>query len=197
MADLQIIRSYVVDELETGDGRTICGRIVPYGEPAIVADRLPNGTMTRPYREVIARGACRNIVRAPGRVLLNYEHAESLLEQIGPAQDLREAEDGCHAVFRAFPTPSGDQGLEMIRSGYATGFSVEAIATEKGTRRLEDGTIERHLLKQLLHVALCREPAYAGAGVTALRSAPALEAVEIAAVRARQAELRLRFSADS
>jgi uncharacterized protein len=195
-SDLTIMRAYAA-ELELADGRTIVGRCLPYGEPAQVCDQLPDGTVSAPYFEVVKAGACKAICRAPGRVLLNYEHRGGLLDQAGSCVDLTERDDGLWSTFRALSSPSGDQALELIRSGAVTGLSVEAIATAAGSRRLPDGTVERHRLKQLRHVALVAQPAYAGAGVTALRSAVEVEQPTIRQVRARQAELRLRFAPDS
>jgi len=174
--DLVIARTFE-PELELGDGRTIVGRLVPYGVPATVADG--DGV---PYREQIAAGAFARAVRAPHRFLLDYEHRAGLLDQIGRAVGLDDQADGLYGTFRAFDGAVGDQGLELIRSGAATGLSVLARIPARGSRTLDDGTIER--TRAILEsVALTAAPAYDGAGVLAVRSAagaastPRLDAV--------------------
>lgn len=163
---VDVVQRTYTAELVEGDGRTIVGRCVPYDSPADVADG-PDG---RPYREVWRPGAFRNVVKSPHRTTLNYDHRDDLPNLIGHAVALEEHDDGLHATFRAMPGTSGDQALELIRSGIATGLSIHAWVSPRGTRRNTDGTVERVLAARLPHVALCREPAYAGAGVTAVRS---------------------------
>ena len=184
----KIVRSFDA-ELEAGAGRTIVGRLVPYGVPADVADA---GGI--PYREQIARGAFRRAARAPHRYWLNWEHREGILDQIARGSALTEADDGLDGEFVAVDGLVGDQALAMIRSaaeaGEPLGLSIQARIPPRTSRTLDDGTIER-TLAILEHVALTTEPAYAGAAVTAIRSSSG-RYPEIEAVRARQAELRLR-----
>lgn len=187
--DLVVVRNYAAP-LEAGDGRTIVGRCIPFDVPALVAE--PGGI---PYREVWRAGAFRRVVRDRGHVLLNYGHRDGLLEQIGPAVELEEREDGLHGTFRALATNSGDQALELIRSGAVTGLSVQCVVSTRHSRTLEDGTVERSLAKRLEHVALTAAPAYRDAGVTAVRSGPELEddVPRIDEVRAWRDRAALRF----
>lgn len=182
-AEIRILR--FDSTLELGDGRTIVGRVVPYNVPALVADEL--GVT---YREQIAPGTFRRAVRAPNRVLLNYEHRTGILDQVARCTELVESDAGLDGVFRALDGVPGDQALELIRSGAVTGLSVQARIPPRTSRTLDDGTIER-TLAVLEHVALVAEPAYAGAGVTAVRSSSSSRPL-LEAVRARNAELRLR-----
>jgi HK97 family phage prohead protease len=172
--ELVIARTYDAAGLEVGDGRTILGRLVPYGVPATVAD--VDGV---PYREQHAPGAYARAARAAHRFLLNYEHREGVLDQLARGVRLDDRPDGLYGEFRAFDGAVGDQALELIRSGAAVGLSVQARIPPRSSRTLADGTIER-TRAVLEHVALTSEPSYEGAGVLALRSGvrhPALEAV--------------------
>jgi HK97 family phage prohead protease len=167
----RIERRYLT-ELDVSDGRSIIGRCVPFDDRALVADG--DGT---PYYEIIRRGAFRNSLRAAraGRYRLVYEHSTDLANVIGPAVELVERDDGLHGTFRALDGTIGDHALELVRSGTCTGLSITARTHERGTRILDDGTVERSLLS-LEHVALTAEPAYAGAGVTAVRNRGDLDA---------------------
>jgi HK97 family phage prohead protease len=170
MADeLHIVRRFE-PELELGDGRTIVGRLVPYGVSAEVADRLPDGSYGPIYREQHAAGSYARSARGAHRYLLDYEHERGLMNKIGRAVELDDRPDGLYGTFRAFDGAVGDQGLELIRSGAATGLSVQARIPPRSSRTLADGTVER--TRAILEsVALTSEPAYVGAGVLAVRSA--------------------------
>lgn len=160
-----IVRSFDA-ELETGDGRTIVGRCVPYDVETTVAD-APNPVT---YREVWRAGAFRHILRGAQRVKLNYEHEDrSILNVVGSAVELVEAADGLHGTFRALGAP-GDQALELIRSGTVRGLSIAVRMHERGSRTSGDGLVERVRVAQLEHVALTATPAYPEAGVTAVRT---------------------------
>lgn len=185
---LPFVRRYATT-LDVGDGRTIIGRCVPYDVPATVVDPASPA----PYSEVVRHGAFRRSVKAPNRVLLRYEHLRDLPNVIGRAVELVEHDDGLHGTFRAVDGNIGDHALELIRAGFVTGLSVEAVIHPNGTR-LRDGLVERTLLL-LDHVALTSSPAYDGAEITAVRSgSPPVEiAPAITAALAISAELRARY----
>lgn len=191
-----ITRSFAATDLEVGDGRTIVGRLVPYGEVARVADGLDE-----PYDEVWVPGAFRRVVRAADRVLLNYEHRAGLLDQIARCTSLVDGDGGLDGEFRAFDGPVGDHGLELVRSKAVTGLSVAARVPARRRVR-DDGVVERHLATMIEHVALTAAPAYAGAAITAVRHVgPELvdEAppVHITEIRAWLDEARVRFPTSS
>src|SRR5262245_61549469 len=168
-----------------GDGRTIVGRVLPYGAPTLVCD--PGG---EPYTEVWSKGAFRGQLNAANRVPLVWAHDEgTITNQLGHAVTLTESDGGLEGTFRAVGAP-GDHALELVRAGMARGLSVHAAITRSRART--DGVIERQAAR-LIHVALVPTPAYADATVTAIRSQTA-GGVWLAEVRARQRELRLRFA---
>lgn len=186
-----ITRAFVAQLALDGDGRTICGRCVPYNVPTLVADV----EQPEPYMESFRAGAFRSAMKDPTRVHLVFGHdTVHVGNQLGHAVTFTEADDGLDATFRAVGAP-GDTALEQIRAGMFRGLSIHAAIPPSGSRRRPDGVIERTMV-YLRHVALVAEPAYADAQVTAVRSnaMPAL-----ADIRAQQDRYRLRFasSADS
>lgn len=157
-----VIRTYRAD-ISDGDGRSILGRIVPYGEIATVSD-----AGSRRYREGFVTGAFQRNTRAPARVLLDFEHGRGLSDKVGHATELIERDDGLHGVFRTTQAGNGPLALELVEAGVLTGFSVEAEVF-RSTRR-SDGVVLRTSCN-LLGVALCRDPAYEHALVEAVRTA--------------------------
>lgn len=184
-----ITRAFVAALDVEGDGRTIVGRCVPYDTPTAVAD--PG---VGPYTETWRRGVFRSALKDPTRVHLVWQHDEtSIGNRLGHAVSFDDGAGGLDAVFRTVGAP-GDQALELIRSGMARGLSIRAAIPPTGSRRRPDGTVER-VAARLLHVALVTEPAYADAVVTAVRSGDLRPG--IVEIRALQAELRVKFSAES
>jgi HK97 family phage prohead protease len=163
-----ILRTYRA-EISDGDGRTLVGRVVPYGETASVADP-PLG---KRYREMFVLGAFKRNTRAPQLVLLDFEHGPSLGDKVGHGAELIERDDGLHGVFRTTLAGNGPLALELVEAGVLTGFSVSA-EVYRSTRRA-DGVVMRTSCN-LLGVALCRSPAYESARIEAVREAPAEEA---------------------
>jgi HK97 family phage prohead protease len=159
-----LLRTFAV-ELEVGDGRTVIGRCVPYGEIADVSD---NGGP--PYREAFVRGAFARACKAPHHVILDVEHSELVANAVGHGAAFADADDGLHGTFRMLSTPGADTALELIRAGVLTGLSVDAVPFAR-PRIGPTGEVLRtgcHLRK----VALCRAElaAYAGARVEAVRT---------------------------
>lgn len=171
MTEPEILTRSYPTELELGDGRSIEGRAVPYGETAEVID--PNGYR---YREGFEAGAFRRSARAPFRLVLLYEHRDGMLDIVGPGQSLEERSDGLYGSWRALEGAVGDQALELVRSGLVRGLSIgfRPIAA----RRAEDGVLWRTSC-HLDEVSLTRSPAFERALVTAVRSAPPPELEEV------------------
>lgn len=163
-----IVRTYQA-EISDGDGRSLVGRIVPYGEVATVADP-PLG---KRYRESFSLGAFKRNTRAPHMVLLDFEHGTTFSDKVGHGAELIERDDGLHGVFRTTQAGNGPLALELVEAGVLTGFSV-SCEVFRSTRRA-DGVVMRTSCN-LLGVALCRNPAYEGARVEAIREAPPSEA---------------------
>lgn len=157
--------SRAVAEFSAGTGRTIDVRIVPYGITSEVSDGGPV------YREMWMPGAFADQVRGAeaGRarqVFVNFEHGNRLSDVIGHGLTLREATDGFYGSFELHDTADGEKARYMVEHRILDGVSLEAYP--KKTVRSKDGIVQR-VKAHLVNIALCRRPAYAGAGVLALR----------------------------
>jgi len=155
-----IVRSFSAEL--TAEDDVIRGCCVPYGEVATVDDG------DGPYKEMFARGAFRRVTKAPHKVYLDFEHHEGILDVVGHGITLTERDSGLHGAFRRIGAP-GQQAQELIDAGVLTGMSVRALVLGPGRR--ENGVVVRTAC-HLDRVALCRDPAYAGAVLEALRAAP-------------------------
>jgi HK97 family phage prohead protease len=176
--DEVLVRSYdlAIELRSDGDGRTLLGRAVPYGQTAAI----PGGTerfMLGAFAKQIASGAV-------GSVKLYESHSSRLsgAQPIGKTGSLAEMTDGLHGEWPLYNTTKANDALELVRSGEVTGLSVGFKALPGGTRKGGDGALERHVA-HLDHVVLTHEPVYAGAAVTSVRSV----AHPIAAYRREQA----------
>jgi HK97 family phage prohead protease len=147
-----------------GDGRTLVGMAVPYGITAQVGP-FSERFMPGAFAKQIASGTV-------GRVKLYESHHARLdgAPPIGKTSELYERANGLHGSWPLFGTSRADDALELARSGEVTGLSVGFKATPGGSVRGPDGVIERRVA-HLDHVVLTHEPAYAEAGVLAVRSA--------------------------
>lgn len=164
MTRIRLARSFAVvleRASDDGDGRTVSGRVVPYGETATVDDG------DGPYPESFQYGAFRRAVKAPNRVLLGFEHHNGIAGVCGHGTHMTEERDGLHGVFRVLPGPVGDTALELIDAEVVTGFSVGFVPFS--TRSGPDGERIRTAC-HLDEVSLCRTPAFAGAAGIGVRS---------------------------
>jgi len=157
------VRSFeaVLELRADGEGRTLVGRAVPYGE---VAD-IPEG------RERFLYGAfARQLAAGPDilqRVKLFDSHQARGGQPVGRTAALSERSDGLYGDWPLYATSKGNDALELIRTGEVTGLSIGFKALS--TRRAQDGTLER-TAAHLDHVALTHEPVYNGAAVMTVRS---------------------------
>jgi HK97 family phage prohead protease len=159
-----VVRTFEVPLAESWDGRTLETRIVPYNQPATVADP-PHFD---PYEEVWMPKVFQRQLSTPGRdkVLMNVEHEEGIRGVVGQSLELAERDDGLYGSFGIHENSDGDKALTMIRNGFFTGVSLDARLLS--SRRV-DGIVQR-VRAHLTHVSLCRWPAFADARVLALRT---------------------------
>jgi HK97 family phage prohead protease len=152
-----------------GDGRTVLGRAVPYGQTAeINGGRARERFMMGAFARQIASG--RDTIQ---RVKLHTSHngrlAGDLATQVGRTVHLAEQQDGLHGAWEIYKTPAGDHALHLVATGEVTGLSIGFKAVDGGTVKSADGAFEQRAV-HLDHVALTNEPTYAGALVTSVRS---------------------------
>jgi HK97 family phage prohead protease len=148
----------------SGNGRTLIGRAVPYGEVA----ELPGGL----HERFVAGAFARQIASGQTAQVKIFESHHARLEgspPIGKTAGLEEHYDGLHGEWPLYETSRANDALELVRSGEVTGLSVGFKPVEGGTVKGHDGVIERRAA-HLDHVVLTHEPIYAGAGVLSVRS---------------------------
>ena len=162
-----------------GDGRTLIGRAVPYGQTAEIAQG----------RERFVMGAFAHQIRGGQlhTIKLHGSHTQRMSGDfpIGKTLSLQEQQDGLHGAWRLHDTPRGDEALHLVKTGEVTGLSIGFKPLDGGTKKGADGAFERHGA-HLDHVVLTTSPAYAGAQVMAVRSAHPIGGYRTALLAARQ-----------
>ena len=148
-----------------GDGRTVFGRIVPYGE--VITFRDNDGALKR---ERFAEGSLTDDARAWHRVLLSFEHHEmpGFANTIGYGvqNSVEERNEGAYASFRLYKQDA-EKGREALTTSHR-GLSLEFYPLSSSVD--QDGVIVRNKVK-VVRVAAVVDPAYLGAEVIGVRQA--------------------------
>jgi uncharacterized protein len=163
---------------DDGDGRTLVGPLVPWGIPAKVLDR------GRLVTETFERGAL--VDADPTRVPLTATHPRDAgTLPIGVTVELEERDDAAHGAWRVSDTALGNEVLALARDGVPLGLSIGFAEMPGGSRWSPDRSRVTRTRAALDHVAVVRVPAYAGAGVNAVRAAlqPATTLLTLARLR--------------
>jgi HK97 family phage prohead protease len=163
---------------DNGDGRTLVGPLLPWNVPTRVADQ------GRLVTERFERGALAGT--DPARVPLTATHPRDAgTLPIGVTVELEEREDAAWGAWRVSRTALGDEVLELARDGVPLGLSVGFAEVAGGSRWSPDRRRVVRTRAALDHVAVVRVPAYAGAGVAAVRAAlqPAHRLLTLARLR--------------
>lgn len=157
-----VVREFTAADLEV-EGRTVDVRLVPFGEVARVADP-PD---FRVYREEWVQGVFDHQLSAANRIHAKYGHSESVLDVVGHGITLRaEPDDGYHVSTKIHETVQGDTVLELLRDGGLPCVSLEAMSRK--AYRTAAGVVQR-VKADLTGFAFCRQGAFAGARVLAIR----------------------------
>ena len=150
------------------DGRrTVEGLVVPYDSPTMIAEVRQGRVIT--YTELFAPGSMARAAAAPNRVMLQIEHDERLERLAGYGLSFRDSDAGCVGEFVLHPSMA-ERTVELLESSHR-GLSVTftSIQPVYGTER--DGDTVRRAVVACRAVAAVPDPAYADAGVLALRAA--------------------------
>ncbi len=159
------IRSATVDAVDYPD-RVLSLIVAPFDEWAVVEHR------GRIIEEIIDRGAFGAIRNRARKFTVNLEHDPD--RWVGTVLDL-DPDDvrGLVGTVKIRRTPEGDQTLNDAADGLL-GASI-GMAVAPGDETIESG--RRRVHKAFLdHVSLTATPAYVGAQVLEVRSAPAVVA---------------------
>jgi HK97 family phage prohead protease len=148
-----------------GDGRTLEGRLLPWGVEATVLDR------GRRVVETFERGALASVT--PSLVPLTVRHPRDTQQlPIGVTVHLEERADAAYGAWRVSHTSAGDEVLELARDGVPLGLSVGFIELHGGNRWSADQRRVVRTRADLDHVAVVRVGAYQGAEVVGVRDRP-------------------------
>jgi HK97 family phage prohead protease len=145
------------------EGRTVDVRVVPFGEVARVADP----PRWEEYDEEWMPGCFDHQLNAANRIHANYEHMEGPANIVGHGITLRSESDGYHVTAKIHRSNAGDATLELLRDGALPSVSLEARAVRNV--RTEAGVTQR-VKAHLRGFAFCRQGAFAGAQVLAVRN---------------------------
>jgi len=158
------------------EGRTVEVRVVPFGEVARVADP----PSWEPYDEEWMPGCFDHQLNAASRVHAKYGHSEHVVDVVGHGISLRaEPGDGYHISTKIHQTLQGDTALELLRDGALPCVSLEAVPVK--TVRTAQG-VKQRVKAHLEGFAFCRQGAFAGAQVLAIREEVVDEVVVDAAL---------------
>jgi HK97 family phage prohead protease len=184
------IRSFPVD-LEVTDKRTVTGLVVPYDQIAEITELRPDGVVS--FRERFVRGAFERATRDgnAGRIPLVYTHSDSLPNRLGYGIAFREEDDGLYGEFRLDESTAA-KARDVLTTSH-NGLSVSFISLVPKAFTERPGALITRAAAHLQHVAAVATPAYALAGITAIRQGddpdgPPSAAEE--AARAAEAEQR-------
>lgn len=155
-----------------GEGRTIHGIVVPFGQVARVSDGGPS------YDEMFERGSFKRSItmRPVERVKLLSQH-NSRSNPLGRASLLREDAAGLYGEFHVSRTAAGDEALELLRDGALDSFSVGFTPIQH--ERSSDKTVWRTEVG-LREASLVTFPAYEGALIGGVRSLSPDDLAELA-----------------
>jgi uncharacterized protein len=147
---------------DDGDGHTLHGAFLPWGTEAQVYDR------GRLVVETFERGALQGT--DPARIPLTATHPRDAgTLPIGVTLEIDERSDAAYGSWRVSDTLLGNEVLALARDGVPLGLSVGFIEVPGGSIWSPDRGRVTRTRAELDHVAIVRQPAYAGAGVAGVR----------------------------
>jgi HK97 family phage prohead protease len=152
---------YRTAQLTPGDGRTVFGIAVPFGQVTEVSDG--DG---RPYKERFELGSCRRTIVERGHKLKLLVGHDMRRLPIGKATALEERDDGLHVEFAVSDTTAGNDTLTAIRDGLVGGFSVGFSGIG---HRFENDVLVRTEVA-LNEISVTPFPAYSGAAIGGVRT---------------------------
>lgn len=199
--NLNLFRSFEVD-VEVGQTmvrgesrRTVTGLVVPYNTPTEISEVRQGRVIT--YREQFAPGSMHRAAQAPYRVQLQLEHDNRIERLAGYGLSFRDSDAGCVGQFALYPSMA-DRAVELMETSHR-GLSITFVPIRPTFGSERPGQLVTREQVHTKAVAAVSDPAYADAGVLALR-AQADAAAEAQRVADRQvAEMvdTLRFLRDA
>ena len=154
-----------------GDGRTLEGRIVPYGEVADIVELDESTSELVRYREQFLPHSLAAVAQGfqarGGRFIpLLIDHTDNFDNMVGHCIDLRSEDDGAYGSFRLYE----DERLMKVRSVLSESHKgLSIMFKDIREPKLIDGVVSR-VQVHVAHVAATPTPAYVGAGIASIRS---------------------------
>jgi HK97 family phage prohead protease len=148
---------------DEGNGRTMIGRAVPYGQTADIGGGKTERFVMGAFSRQIASGQLQAV-----KLHTSHTQRQSGELPIGKTLSLTEQQDGLHGAWELHDTPRGLEALHLMKIGEVTGLSIGFKALPDGTTLGADGAMIRSVA-HLDHIALTTSPAYSGAQVMAVR----------------------------
>lgn len=161
--------------VEPGEGRTLHGIVVPFGQTVDIDDQWGR------YRERFERGAFLKTIEQRGEKIRLFSQHNRRSLPIGKATRLVETRRGLYAEFAIARTTDGDDALELVRTGVVDSFSVSF----RPIRDRQDGDVVVRTEVALQEVSLVDTPAYSEALVGGIRSHNTPVPISVAAARLR------------
>jgi phage head maturation protease len=185
---LELHRSFADLDLDvnTREGR-VTGLTVPYLKPTPIME-LRDGQVIQ-YSEQFLPGSMERAAKAPNRVMLQFTHSEQLDHQVGYGVSFRDSEElsGCVGEFQLY-RENRDKVLEMLQTSHR-GLSVTFSSLRPIGGLERDGELVSREIVHCRAVAAVNDPAYADAGVLAVRQTAELAAELAAAAERKRAEM--------
>jgi phage head maturation protease len=194
---LELHRSFPDLDLDVNakEGR-VTGLVVPYLRPTPIME-LRDGAVIQ-YEEQFAPGSMERAARAPNRLMFQFTHSEMLDHQVGYGVSFRDSEElsGCVGEFQLYRA-NRDKVMEMLETSHR-GLSVTfaSLRPQGGLER--DGELVTREVVHCRAVAAVNDPAYADAGVLAVRQSAELAAEVAAEAERKRDEMKelLQFLVD-
>jgi phage head maturation protease len=165
-------------DVQPAEGR-VEGLVVPYNKPADIAELREDGPIR--YREQFAPGSMERAQKAPNRVALQFTHSDRLDHQIGYGLQFRDSAEGCVGLFQLY-RQDRERVVEMLQTSHR-GLSLTFVSLRPFGGLERDGELVTRQVVAVRAVAAVNDPAYADAGVVAVR-----QQAELAELVAREAE---------
>jgi phage head maturation protease len=191
---LELHRSFGDLELDVQQEGRVTGLVVPYSRPTPIME-LRDGEVIE-YQEQFLPGSMERAAKAPNRVMLQFTHSEQLDHQIGFGVSFRDSAEGCVGEFQLYRS-GRDKVAEMLQTSHR-GLSV-TFASLRPVGGLErSGELVSREVVMCRAVAAVNDPAYADAGVLAVRQTQDLAAELAAEAEKKRAEMTdlLQFLVD-
>jgi phage head maturation protease len=195
---LELHRSFDDLDLEVNkrEGR-VTGLVVPYNRPTHIME-LRDGEVIE-YDEQFAFGSMERAAKAPNRLMFQFTHSEQLGHQIGYGVSFRDSQEltGCVGEFQLYRSER-ERVIEMLETSHR-GLSV-TFASLRPVGGLErSGELVTREVVMCRAVAAVNDPAYADAGVLAVRQQSELAAEMAAEAERKRSEMTslLQFLVDA